>query len=90
MPHTVWVGSRAKQWVGAGTLALRPLVEVSLVLKWLVYTPSILYNLCRPGSRYQSGQADSAKLGCFLTQTTRRLSAHVAEKVLVVTFPLQC
>lgn len=48
-------------------LALRPLPEVSLVLKWLVYTPRAPYNLYRPGSRYQSRQADSAKPSYFLT-----------------------
>lgn len=54
-------------WVGAGILALRSFPEVSLVLGWLVHTPRALHNLYRLGSRYQSRQADSAKLSYFRT-----------------------
>lgn len=50
-----------------GEMPQSPFPEVSLVLRQLEYTPRALYNLYRPGSRYQSGHADSAKLGYFLT-----------------------
>lgn len=37
----------AKHWVGTGTLALRPLPERILVLRWLVSTPGVPYSLYR-------------------------------------------
>lgn len=69
-PEAQLLGAHPGPWgdaicclVGAGILALRSLPEGSLVLTWLVYTPRVLYNPYRPGSRYQSRQANSAKQG---------------------------
>lgn len=75
--HTLALGEMPyAAWLGLAFLALRSLPEVSLVLRWLMYTPRVLYNLYRPGSRYQSRQANSAKPGYFLTPKQPGSSKH--------------